>query len=110
MVKHPLRLMAAAAAVWLGAAAPAAAGGCCPGGDAACDCGPIAAPVAVQVLTRSYVVEQGPLFSGPGHYVKQMPQAAPRKYPYVGYLRTLWSPRGPNAYPYLREVAREGRW
>ena len=78
MVKHPLHVLAIAAVVALGTATQAAAQ-CCP----ACDCGP---------GPRSYLVNQGPVFSGPGHYVAQIPDPAPRKYPYVGFVY--------NGYPY----------
>jgi hypothetical protein len=70
MAKHPLYLIAIGAAVSLGAVTPAAAGGCCP------------API--------YVVNQGPVFTGPGPMVQQLPDWAPKAYPggypYVGFV------------------------
>jgi len=80
---HPnVRLLAAAAALSFAIATPAAAGG-----DLLC-CG-----AEVQV----YVVNQGPLFSGPGHYLRrESPDTYPGGYfggyPYVGTLYT--------GYPY----------
>jgi hypothetical protein len=79
MAKHPLRLIAISAAVSLGAATPAAAGGCCPGVAQVCPCGP---PI--------YVVNQGPVFTGPGPMIQQLPDRAPKAYPggypYVGFV------------------------
>ena len=70
MAKHPLHLIAIGAAVSLGAVTPAAAGGCCP------------API--------YVVNQGPVFTGPGPMIQQLPDRAPKAYPggypYVGFV------------------------
>ena len=66
MTKHPLHLIAIGAALSLGAlslgaVSPAAAGGCCP------------API--------YVVNQGPVFTGPGPMNQQQPDRAPKAYP-----------------------------
>ena len=82
MVKHPLHALAISAVVSLGAATQAVAQ-CCPG----CNCGP--GTVVEHVLVagpQSYLVNQGPVFSGPGHYVAQIPDPKPRKYPYVGFV------------------------
>ncbi len=89
MVKYPLYLIAVGAAVSFGAVTQAAAGGCCPG----CACGPV---VVEQVLEPSdlpspiYVVNQGPVFSGPGPFIRQVPESAPKaypgSYPYVGFV------------------------
>jgi hypothetical protein len=69
MVKHSLHIVAIGVAVSLGAVTQAAAGGCC---------GPI------------YVVNQGPVFSGPGPGIVQVPDRAPKAYPgaypYVGFV------------------------
>jgi hypothetical protein len=35
-------------------------------------------------LGESYLVNQGPVFSGPGHYLRQLEDPAPCCYPYVG--------------------------
>src|SRR5262245_8858071 len=81
------RMLAAAAALSFAVATPAAAGG-----NVAC-CG-----AEVQV----YVVNQGPLFSGPGHYLRrESPDTYPGGYfggyPYVGTIYT--------GYPYgLQDV------
>jgi hypothetical protein len=69
MTKHSLSIIAVGAAVsLLGAATPAAAGGCC----------------------EMYVVNQGPVFSGPGPFVRQVRDPAPSpccdSYPYVGFV------------------------
>ncbi len=81
MAKHPLSLIAVSAAALLGAASQAAAG-CCPG----CNCAP---GTVVEVLVpgpKSYLVDQGPVYSGPGSYVAQIPDRTPRKFPYVGFV------------------------
>jgi len=82
----------AAIAVCAIAAAGQAAAGCCP----SCDCPP---PVAVEHVVVApvdpiYVVNRGPHFSGPGHYlsgfgpwVSAVPDPLPRPdYPYVGHV------------------------
>ena len=82
----PTRKAALSAALMmslLGTAAPAVAG-CCPPAVAACVC-----PVAV---TERYVVEQGPIFTGPGPCLRQPNDPAPAAYPYVGHVFT--------GYPY----------
>jgi len=70
MLKSPLYLIALGAAMSLGAVTQAAAGGCCP------------API--------YVVNQGPVFTGPGPMIQQLPDRAPKAYPggypYVGFV------------------------
>ena len=62
MIERRLCLLAAAAALSLGIAGDARAG-CCP----TCGCG----PVIVAQPTQIYVVNQGPVFSGPGHHIRQ---------------------------------------
>jgi hypothetical protein len=89
--------VAAVAAFTLAAAGQAAAG-CCP----SCDCPPVVVKglVVVPPADPIYVVNQGPNFSGPGHYlnglgpwVSQVPSPFPRPdYPYVGHVFT--------GYPY----------
>jgi hypothetical protein len=74
MVKHSI-LSAAISAVALVGAASQAAAQCC----ATCDCGP-------GMVVEQVVVNQGPVFSGPGHYLAQTPDSKPRKYPYVGFV------------------------
>jgi hypothetical protein len=81
MTKRSLYIFAVGAVVSLAAAAPAAAGGCCPGRAAVdCACGP-----------DMYVVNQGPVFSGPGAFVSQIRDLPPPppccgSYPYVGFV------------------------
>jgi hypothetical protein len=69
MVKQPLYLIAIGTAVVFGGAIEAAAGGCC---------------------TPIYVVNQGPVRSGPGPFISQLPEPAPKPYPgaypYVGFV------------------------
>jgi hypothetical protein len=63
-----LAALAVAATSWLGMVGPSAAG--CPGFGGDCGCAPaveIAAPCGPVV--QSYLVNQGPVFSGPGHYL-----------------------------------------
>jgi hypothetical protein len=68
MLDHRLTLLAAAAALSLGASAPALAGGCCGGGE-------------------FYPLNQGPVFSGPGHDLpRQLKDPSPPAYPYVGFV------------------------
>ena len=96
MVDHRLNIIAAAAAFSLGAATQAAAG-CCPASYANCGCGPLYAPAVALVpapvvdpTPEIYVVNQGPVFSGPGHALpRQLPDPVPvdgGSYPYVGYV------------------------
>jgi hypothetical protein len=66
----------AAAALSLGLAGEAVAGGCC-------------AVVLPAVTEEIELVNQGPVFSGPGHALpRQLPDPAPAigSYPYVGYV------------------------
>jgi hypothetical protein len=73
-------------------AAPAAAGGCCGYGAAAYDIQPVV-PVstyrfdAPPPVRQVYVVNQGPVLSGPGIYAytnHYVPSFVPTAYPYVG--------------------------
>jgi hypothetical protein len=59
-------------------AAQSAVAGCCPPAVAMCVC-----PVAVP---ERYVVEQGPIFTGPGPCLRQPSDPPPGAYPYVGYV------------------------
>jgi hypothetical protein len=79
-----LNVLAAVAALLLSPTAPAHAG-CCPVGE-------VLEPVEVGQM---YVVNQGPIFAGPGHYLRrESPDALPYAggYPYVGPIYT--------GYPY----------
>ena len=76
MIAGRIGLLAGALA--LGAGTAADAGGCCYG----CGCGPIYAPP-----TEMLIVNQGPVASGPGAYVFQIPDVPPSGfYPYVGFV------------------------
>jgi hypothetical protein len=88
MADHRFNLLAASAALSLALAGEAAAGGCCPGLYANCGCGPVVEVlVAPAVPEEMYLVNQGPVFSGPGHNLpRQYPDAAPGGYPYVGFV------------------------
>ncbi len=84
MFKYQFRLFAIGAAASLAMIAQAAAQ-CCPPVVSPC-CGP-----AVVAGPQMYVVNQGPVYSGPGSYVTQRnyiegDQVAPIGYPYVGYV------------------------
>jgi hypothetical protein len=78
MLGHRFNMLAAAAALSVGLAGTAAAGGCC---------GVVGLPV---VTDEIYLVNQGPVFSGPGHALpRQLPDPVPvdgGSYPYVGYV------------------------
>ena len=79
MTRRSLYSFAVGAVVSLAAAAPAAAGGCCPGQAIACAC------------PDMYLVNQGPVFSGPGAFATQVRDLPPQppccgSYPYVGFV------------------------
>jgi hypothetical protein len=80
MFARAFRLLPLAALAAASASATASAG-CCPA--PACGC----APPPVEML----IVNQGPVYSGPGPYVTQRnyiegDQIAPKGFPYVGYV------------------------
>ncbi|HEY6258428.1 MAG TPA: hypothetical protein VIY51_21815 [Xanthobacteraceae bacterium] len=85
MLRHSLSLFALTALVSAAAATPAAAGSCC---GCAHTCAP-PAPAQVQIwgLQPSYVVNQGPVYSGPGFYTSPTyeGEVATVDYPYVGF-------------------------
>src|ERR1700730_3429094 len=82
MIKRSLSLLALTAFVSAAAATPAMAGSCC---GCAYTCAP---PAQVQIwgLSPSYVVNQGPVYSGPGFYTAPTyeGEASRVDYPYVG--------------------------
>jgi hypothetical protein len=86
MIDHRLNMLAAAAGLALAATAaatPAAAGDCCPG----CACGLFTTEDPPYFGNGVYLVNQGPVFSGPGHDLpRQLPDAPPAAYPYVGFV------------------------
>jgi hypothetical protein len=76
MADHRFNVLAATAALSLALASEAAAGGCCL----------LVAPVVPEEM---YLVNQGPVFSGPGHNLPRQfpdPAPAPGGYPYVGFV------------------------
>ena len=81
-------LLAATAFVAVAAATPAMAGACC---GCAYSCAPPAQllPPQVQIwgLSPEFVVNQGPVFSGPGYYTAPTfeGESSTVDYPYVGY-------------------------
>jgi hypothetical protein len=79
MLGHRFSTLVAAAALSIGLAGKAGAGGCCGG-----------AGVLPAVTDEIYLVNQGPVFSGPGHALpRQLPDPVPvdgGSYPYVGYV------------------------
>ena len=127
MFKYQFRVLAIGAAVTLAAIAQAAAQCCAPVVSSCCAapapvvfappvspcCGapaPVFAAPAVSgccaaPMPEMYVVNQGPVYSGPGAYVTQRnfiegDQVAPVGYPYVGYMagETDGFYRGPGYY------------
>ncbi len=84
MIGRCLNLCAIAATLALGLVVEAFAGSCF---GANCGCGPAIAVVEpCRPLVESYLVNQGPVFSGPGHYLRQAEDPAPCCYPYVGFV------------------------
>jgi hypothetical protein len=83
MITRTLSLLALTAFVAAAAATPAMAGSCC---GCAYTCAP---PAQVQIwgLSPSYVVNQGPVYTGPGFYTAPTyeGEASTADYPYVGY-------------------------
>ena len=73
---------------------PKAHAGGCGGFGANCGCGVVVA--AQPCAPEMYLVNQGPVFSGPGHHVRPGPElrpdVLPGSYPYVGPVYT--------GYPY----------
>jgi hypothetical protein len=114
---HQLRFFAIGAIATLAGITQAAAG-CCTPIIPNCGCGPAVAPVApLAAVPEMYVVNQGPVYSGPGPYVTQRnwiegDQVAPIGYPYVGYVAPPTVPRryyyGPDVRPrgYVRPPLR----
>ncbi len=74
----------------------------CGGFSPGCGCGPAVAVVEpCGPLVESYLVNQGPTFSGPGHYLRQAGGSAPCCYPYVGFIYSgyPYGAFGPGGYP-----------
>jgi hypothetical protein len=84
MFARTLSILAMTAFVSAAAAPQAAAGSCCGGCGYTC-----ASPPQIQIwgLTPSYVVNQGPVYSGPGIYTSPTyeGEVSTADYPYVGY-------------------------
>jgi hypothetical protein len=90
MLDHTLRLLAVSACVTM-SAATAASAGCCPDAVSPCACPPVVVQQAVAPPFEMLIVNQGPVYSGPGSYVTQRnyiegDQTAPYGFPYVGYV------------------------
>jgi hypothetical protein len=85
MLKRVIEVLGTGLALTCGMIAHAPAGSCA-GPD--CGCGPAVAVAAVPCvpLVESYLVNQGPVYSGPGHYLRQTPDPEPCCYPSVGYV------------------------
>jgi hypothetical protein len=106
MFVRSLSLLALAAFVSAGAAPQAMAGSCC---GCANTCAP---PAQVQIwgLSPSYVVNQGPVYSGPGFYTEPTYEGelSTVDYPYVGngYYPRYYRPYdgGPYADPFRHRV------
>jgi hypothetical protein len=83
MLARSLSLMALTAFVSAAAVSQSMAGSCCGG------CGYSCAPPQVQIwgLSPSYVVNQGPVYTGPGFYTEPTyeGEASTADFPYVGY-------------------------
>ena len=82
-----------------GTPAPA---GACSGFGANCGCGPAVEVVTpCQPMVESYLVNQGPVFSGPGHYLHQLGEPDPCCYPSVGFVYSgyPYGAYGPGGYP-----------
>jgi hypothetical protein len=88
MMTRSFSLLAATAFVAVAAATPAMAGACC---GCAYSCAPPVQvlPPQVQIwgLSPEFVVNQGPVFSGPGYYTAPTfeGESLTVDYPYVGY-------------------------
>jgi hypothetical protein len=81
---RPVYALVAAAIGWFGMTAEAPAGGCA---GASCGCpGVVAIAQPCPPAVQSYLVNQGPVLAGPGHYLGQLEDAAPCCYPYVGFV------------------------
>jgi hypothetical protein len=99
-------VLAAAAALSFAFAGEAAAGSCCP----TCGCAAVVVETDVTPVDPIYVVNRGPAFSGPGHYlsgigpfVRDVPMPMPRPdYPWVGYLYTGYPYGGQDSGGYPR--------
>ncbi len=83
MIKRSLYLLAVTALVSAAAATQAMAGSCCGCADTC------ASPAQIQIwgLSPTYVVNQGPVFSGPGFYTAPTyeGEVSTADYPYFGY-------------------------
>src|SRR5882724_8409979 len=102
MMTRSFALLAATAFVAAGAAMPAMAGSCC---GCAYTCAP---PAQVQIwgLSPEYVVNQGPVFSGPGFYTAPTyeGEASTVDYPYIRYGAYPRYDGGPDADPFRHRL------
>jgi hypothetical protein len=114
-----LSVFAIAASLSIALMPKAHAGWC--GGGANCGCGVVV--VAQPCAPEMYLVNQGPVFSGPGHYLHQLADSPPCCYPNVGFVYSGYPygeygpggyPRGSYSpyvgYPYAEPYPAFGRW
>jgi hypothetical protein len=99
-----LKVLAIAATLSLGMVTQAPAGGCPGGYGMDCGCGAVIEVVEPCLpVVESYLVNQGPVLSGPGHYLRQLADPAPPPccYPYVGFVYSGYpfGAYGPGGYP-----------
>jgi hypothetical protein len=100
---------------------PKAHAGWCGGFGSNCGCGVVVA--AQPCAPEMYLVNQGPVFSGPGHYLHQLADPPPCCYPNVGFVYSGYPygeygpggyPRGSYSpyvgYPYAETYPGFGRW
>ena len=87
MIRHSLHLLVFGAAAMFAAGGEAAAGSCC-NCPAPCAPEPVVEVVETHAAPPFYVVDQGPIFTGPGIIsyptVRKMYQSI-GDYPYIGY-------------------------
>jgi hypothetical protein len=101
MLKY-LSVLALAAVASSALTRDASAGAC---GGANCGCAVMVELVQPCPPVESYLVNQGPVLSGPGHYLGQLEDARPccdiYRYPYVGFVYSgyPYGAFGPGGYP-----------
>ena len=108
MIRHSLHLLAFWAAAMFAAGGEAAAGSCC-NCPAPCAPEPVIEVVETHAAAPFYVVDQGPIFTGPGIVsyptVRKMYQSI-GDYPYIGYGHGGYHPQARVAYVDVKRVHR----
>jgi hypothetical protein len=108
MIRHSLRLLAFGAAAMFAAGGEAAAGSCC-NCPAPCAPEPVVEVLETHAAAPFYVVDQGPIFTGPGIVsyptVRKMYQSI-GDYPYIGYGHGGYHPQARVAYVDVKRVHR----